>query len=195
MTENFNYDQAKFISGYENYLLFANGQILNCDTDKWVKQTKKKEGYIQVKLTKDKKQKNFYLHQLLAKAFIPNPENKKFVDHINHQKDDNRIINLRWVSMSENEKNKPLYSSNSSGFRGVTYHKKNNAWYASWYDSIIGKQKTKSFYISKYGAEQALKNAVNFRYQMEQEHNYTLLQTPNEFFNSDEFKQMLQSTL
>lgn len=193
MTETeFNYDQAVFVEGYDNYLLFANGKILNCDSDKWINGTKRKDGYIEVCLYKDKKRKSFLLHQLIANAFIPNPENKKFIDHINHQKDNNRIENLRWCSSSANNKNQSLSSVNSSGFRGVSYDKTNNRWCAQWRDTITGKPKYKSFAIKKYGAEDALKNAVNWRYQMEQDNDYTKLQTPDQFFDSDEFKQMIE---
>ena len=187
----FDYDQAKFIDGYDQYLLFANGNILNCDTERWLNGTKNKDGYIKVGLYKNKKQKKFSLHQLIAKAFIPNPENKHFIDHINHIRNDNRIENLRWVSHSENCKNKPLYSSNSSGFRGVSFDKTINCWRSSWYDSITGKLKLKSFTISKYGNEQAIRLAVQFRYDMEQNHNYLCLQTPEQYFETNEFKQLI----
>ena len=42
------------------------------------------------------------VHRLVAKAFIPNPDNKQHVDHINGNKHDNRAVNLRWVTRSEN---------------------------------------------------------------------------------------------
>ena len=50
-------------------------------------------------------------HILIAKQFIPNPNNLPQVDHINHIKTDNRIENLRWVSASDNLKNRSSYKS------------------------------------------------------------------------------------
>jgi hypothetical protein len=45
---------------------------------------------------------------MVALAFIPNPDNKSDVDHINRNKLDNRMENLRWVNRSENQINKPV---------------------------------------------------------------------------------------
>ncbi len=46
--------------------------------------------------------KSRYIHRLVATAFIPNPENKPEVNHINHNKRDNRASNLEWVTSDEN---------------------------------------------------------------------------------------------
>lgn len=51
---------------------------------------------------KGQKSKFVHLHRLLAQHFIPNPENKREVNHINGDKHDNRIENLEWVTSSEN---------------------------------------------------------------------------------------------
>ena len=51
-------------------------------------------------------QKLYRKHRLIAEQFIPNPENLPQIDHINHNRTDNRIENLRWVNNSDNIKNK-----------------------------------------------------------------------------------------
>lgn len=48
------------------------------------------------------KRKAEYVHRLVAQAFIPNPENKKQISHLNEQRDDNRVENLAWASAKEN---------------------------------------------------------------------------------------------
>ena len=59
-------------------------------------------GYVYYKLFLNQKQKNEMAHVLIAKYFIPNPENKPCVNHINGIKHDNRIENLEWATHSEN---------------------------------------------------------------------------------------------
>lgn len=62
-------------------------------------------GYYQILLFKGGKMKCIRVHQLVARAFIPNPENKPCIDHINAIKTDNRVENLRWCTYKENSNN------------------------------------------------------------------------------------------
>ena len=57
--------------------------------------------------------KQYRKHRVIATQWIENdsPETKKFIDHINHIRDDNHIENLRWVTQSENDKNKTSYKN------------------------------------------------------------------------------------
>lgn len=63
---------------------------------------KQTQGYSQVVLYKDGMQKTIRLNTLIAKMFVPNPENKPFVNHIDGDKSNNRADNLEWVTAKEN---------------------------------------------------------------------------------------------
>ena len=70
-----------------------------------LKPNKTKYGYLMVELRKNKKPKSFLVHRLVAMTFISNPENKPEVDHINADKTNNNVNNLRWVTAKENVRN------------------------------------------------------------------------------------------
>lgn len=78
------------------------GRIRNNETGTILKPSYKK-GYLTIGLYLDGKQHTKILHRLIAKEFIPNPENKAEVNHINGVKDDNRVDNLEWVTPTENK--------------------------------------------------------------------------------------------
>ena len=70
-----------------------------------LKHQKRKNGYLGVILCYKNTQKQVNIHRLVAESFIPNPDNKPYVDHINTDKLDNRACNLRWVTQKENLNN------------------------------------------------------------------------------------------
>lgn len=59
-------------------------------------------GYLRVGLYKEGKHRKELIHRLVADAFIDNPYNLPVVNHKNEDKEDNRAINLEWVTMKEN---------------------------------------------------------------------------------------------
>ena len=71
------------------------------------------KGYRRIRLSKDGKQTTYLVHRLVARAFIPNPENKAEVDHIDTNPANNRVENLRWTTKLENSRN-PLTRKNKS---------------------------------------------------------------------------------
>ena len=61
---------------------------------------------------------SFKIHRAVAELFVPNPENKPFVDHINTDRLDNRAENLRWVTYKENNNNPLTKQHFSDAHRG-----------------------------------------------------------------------------
>ena len=64
-----------------------------------------KDGYLRCCLSKNGIRKNYHVHRIVLSAFVPNPEGKPHVDHINTIRDDNRVENLRWATQTENNNN------------------------------------------------------------------------------------------
>lgn len=101
------------------------------------------------------------LHDLEVNGFV--------IDHIDRNRSNNKISNLRVVSEKENCKNKSIRSDNSSGVQGVHYDKQKDYWIASWYED--GKKKFKYFPIETYeSSEKAFQSAVEYRKQMVELH-------------------------
>ena len=94
----------KPIIDYENYEVNELGEVRR--DGKILKAHPDKNRYLYTTLFKDNKRKNFKIHRLIALYFIDNPDNLLYVDHINGNKKDNRIENLRWCTKQQNEWNK-----------------------------------------------------------------------------------------
>lgn len=81
-------------------------------------------GYIRVGINN----KKYYAHRLIFlyhKGYLP-----KTIDHVNGDRRDNRIENLRAVTASQNQHNRKLNSNSTSGYKGVSYDTRSNKWCA-----------------------------------------------------------------
>lgn len=86
------------------YLIYEDGRLFNLKNSNYKKWTKDTNGYMRCTIWNLGKPIMVSQHRLLAEIFIPNPENKPQVNHINGVKHDNRLENLEWVTASENGK-------------------------------------------------------------------------------------------
>ena len=104
----------KVVSVCDNYLISNEGIVYNISSNKICHPSINQYGYYYIGLNKNKEYKTYLLHQLIAQAFIPNPENKPTVDHINRIRTDNRIENLRLLYVGFTRAKKELYLSSSN---------------------------------------------------------------------------------
>lgn len=94
----------KDIEGYEGlYKVSSKGKVMSTSRIKpIILKTNPQNGYDLVYLTKRYVRNSQYLHRVVAKAFIPNPENKPQVNHKDGNKRNNKASNLEWMTISEN---------------------------------------------------------------------------------------------
>jgi len=136
----------KPIKDFETYEVSSEGKVRNSKTMRLLSPrlggTAK---YLFVSLWKNNKEKHKTVHRLVALAFIPNPEDKPQVNHIDGVKTNNSVSNLEWVTCSENLKHaaktglmtkfatrlgiKP--SNTASKYLNVTFDKSRNKWKAA----------------------------------------------------------------
>lgn len=88
-----------------NYTIQSDGQLWSHNHNRYVKWQDNGNGYKKVIIWNNGKYKNEYIHRLVAIAFVQNPNNYEYVDHIDRNKENNHYTNLRWVSAKENTAN------------------------------------------------------------------------------------------
>lgn len=112
--------RSKILEEFPNYKLFEDGTLINISTGKIKEPCKTDTGYMVYNLWKENKSKMRKQHILLAKYFIPNPNNYNCINHINGNKTDNTLNNLEWTTRSKN--NKHAYDT---GLKKPNYKKVN----------------------------------------------------------------------
>jgi hypothetical protein len=133
MTEEF-----KKIDEFDNYSVSNLGNVRNDKTGIIKKGSNNGDGYLIVQLSKNGIPKMFKIHRLIGIAFIENVNDCETIDHINRNKLDNRIENLRWATHSQNSSNRGKRQNSSSIYKGVSFYKPSNKWKS--YITINNKQ-------------------------------------------------------
>ena len=128
MTQDNNKETFRIICDYPKYFISNFGRIISFQKNSWefISGTVTKQGYVRVGLIKNKKKKMFKVSRLVALSFIPNPKNLPIVDHIDQNKSNDHITNLRWCTHLQNQHNVGIMRSNSSGYKGIDFHKDAN---------------------------------------------------------------------
>ena len=86
---------------YKGYVVYEDGRVLGLKGF-FLKPGLSSNGYYTVAICSKDKKISTPIHRLIAECFIPNPENKLYINHINSNRTDNRIENLEWCTPKEN---------------------------------------------------------------------------------------------
>ena len=133
------------IKGFDGYMIDRDGNVMGKRFKRLMKPSKNNNGYLYVNLMKDKKPILCLIHRLVALQFIENPDNLPMVDHIDRNKQNNSFENLRWVTISQNNRNK--------NYKGYCWKKKAQKYYAQY------KLNNKQYHIGCFNTEQEAREA------------------------------------
>jgi len=141
------------INGYPNYLIYPSGKVYSKVSKRYLRVWLNNRGYYCYTIEKHNKT----VHRLLAEHFIENPDNKAFVDHIDRNRKNNKLNNLRWVTRSENEQNTGVQKNNKIGIKNILYDKNVKQW--RYKKMLNGKHHQKNF--------RTLEEAIEYKKQYE----------------------------
>lgn len=143
----------KDIVGYEGLYQISNlGRVISFRRtgkrpNKEIKGGENKSGYRYVILAKDKVNKIYLVHRLLAIAFIPNPNNYPIINHKDYDVKNNSLDNLEWCTYRHNSQHGFANKKTTSKYIGVSYNNKTNKWHTA-----IHKD-GKAIYLGQYNNE------------------------------------------
>ena len=93
----------------KQFILYSDGRLFDIEKGEFKKTHTRPNGYLEYVFGEDGGKHFISIHRLVAEIFIPNPEGKPCIDHINTIKTDNRISNIRWCTHKENMHNPLTY--------------------------------------------------------------------------------------
>lgn len=129
------------VKGYERYCVSKKGHVFTIGRTSQLKEIapcKTPKGYLKVWLYKNGKRKMFYIHRLVAQAFLENPDALPMVNHKDFDKTNNDVDNLEYCTARYNVIYSAIAKKTSSEYLGVTWNKSVRKWQAQYQ---IGKKK------------------------------------------------------
>jgi len=123
-------EEWRSVDCYINYQVSNIGRVRNSKTGRILKPNLSSNGYLTVGLSKNGKVKTHMIHQLVAREFLENPLNKPNIDHIDNNKTNNNLNNLRVCNQSQNQGNSRKRANASSIYKGVSWSKSEEKWKA-----------------------------------------------------------------
>lgn len=153
-----NHYSYKKVDGYDNYYCDTSGNVYKLYKNGVCLRRKpkiSKKGYEALQLCKNKINKDMFIHRIVAMTFIPNPYNKRCIDHIDGNRKNNQVNNLRWATNIENNNNRHC---NDKGYSYKKHWDTVEAYY-----SIDSKRFYKCFSCKKYGYDEAVRLAKEWR--------------------------------
>ena len=121
-------EEYKTINNFPKYEVSNHGNVRNIKTQKVLKPQVVKSRYdyvaYNVTLFNDSSKKGIkpLIHRLVAIHFLPNPENKPIIDHIDRNTANNHVSNLRWATHSENNMNTDVRKDNKLGHKNICFN-------------------------------------------------------------------------
>lgn len=121
---------SRKIQGFEWLIITSSGMVYSTSTSKYVELRINNHGYQYVVIYKGSVKYRLHIHRLVAEHFLENENNYPVVDHIDNNRINNNVSNLRWCTYSQNAMNTSKRKQNKSGVVGVSVNRKGNKWYS-----------------------------------------------------------------
>jgi hypothetical protein len=146
---------------YTKYLISRDGQCYSTYFKRWLKPDVNSCGYDRYHVNGKKR----FAHRLVAQTYIPNYNELKCIDHIDRDKKNNKVENLRWINHSNNSLNRPACKNNKLGIKNISYMTRDNVYIFN--KCVVGKTICKRF--------KTLEEAVDFKVDWHFKNNIILL--------------------
>ena len=119
------YRDYRYVENYPGYIISNFGEVFSTkrSSGKQLKRIHDKDGYLICSLSNNGREKTYKIHVLVGNAFIGLRTGELTFDHLDRDKLNNRADNIRLATKSEQNENRAMYKSNTSGFENISYYK------------------------------------------------------------------------